>query len=84
MKPLALAQTAIYLLYGCTTSNADVVLLKTLTEPAHCAAPVHGACASCEAACPALKQALCIGGTSAEATPSSPAVCTKPATCSCL
>lgn len=84
MKPLVLSMLAIALLYGCTTSNSDVVLLKTLTGPAQCTAPVNGACASCETACPALKQALCVGGTSAEATSSTPAACVKPATCSCL
>jgi len=84
MKPLVFSMLAMALMCGCTTSNSDVVLLKTLTGPAQCKAPVNGACASCETACPALKQALCIGGTSAEATASTAAVCTKPAACSCL
>jgi len=84
MMRLVLPMLAIALLYGCTTSNSDVVLLKTLTGPAKCTAPVNGACASCETACPSLKQALCIGGTSSEATSSTAAMCTQPATCSCL
>lgn len=84
MKPLVFSMLAIAFLCGCTTSNSDVVLLKTLTGPAQCTAPVNGACASCETACPALKQALCVGGTSVESTASTPAACTKPAACSCL
>ena len=52
MKPLLLSTLAIALLCGCS----DVVLLKTLTGPARCTAPVNGACASCETACPSLKQ----------------------------
>ena len=83
MKLLVLS-LGIALLCGCTTSNSDVVLLKTLSGPAMCTAPVNGACASCETACPSLKQALCVGGTHVEATSSTAAACTKPATCSCL
>jgi len=70
-------------LCGCTTSNSDVVLLKTLTGPAQCSAPVNGACASCETACPALKQALCTGGTMSPPD-RTPAACIAPASCSCL
>lgn len=84
MKRLVLPMLAIAVLYGCTTSNSDVVLLKTLTGPAKCSAPVNGACASCETACPSLKQALCIGGASSEPTSSTAAVCTQLAACSCL
>ena len=84
MRTLVLSMLAISLLYGCTTSNSDVVLLKTLTGPAQCSAPVNGACASCETACPALKQALCVGGTSAQAADSTAPVCARPASCSCL
>ena len=46
MKRLVLPMLAIALICGCTTSNSDVVLLKTLNGPAKCTAPVNGACAN--------------------------------------
>ncbi|MDM0113506.1 hypothetical protein QTI66_15205 [Variovorax sp. J22R133] len=85
MKMLLLAALAAAIVSsGCTTSNADVVLLKTLTGPARCTAPVNGACAGCETACPALKQALCVGGSTTAATDGTAAACAAPASCSCL
>ena len=84
MRTFVFATLVLVLLNGCTTSNADVVLLKTLTSPAKCTAPARGACGGCETACPALKQALCIDGTGTDASTNAPAACTRPASCSCL
>jgi hypothetical protein len=86
MKALLISAMAVALLCGCTTTTtaSDVVLLKTQVGPAACSAPVNGACASCETACPALNQALCIGGTSVPATQSAVAACVKPASCTCI
>ncbi|MDM0075566.1 hypothetical protein QTH90_14280 [Variovorax sp. J2P1-59] len=83
MRTLLLSAFAAIALWGCTTTSSDVVLLKTLVGPAHCSAPAAGACASCETACPALKQALCIGGSSVLATETAAASCVQPASCSC-
>jgi hypothetical protein len=73
-------------LCGCTTTttSSDIVLVKTEMQGPRCAAPAEGACASCATACPALNQALCIGGTSVAGTGGGPASCTVPASCGCV
>ncbi|WP_213959025.1 MULTISPECIES: hypothetical protein [unclassified Variovorax] len=85
MKLLLLSVFAAALLCGCTstTTSSDIVLLKTELQGPRCSAPAEGACASCATACPAQKQALCIGGTSAVAAGSAVATCAVPASCSC-
>lgn len=83
MRTLLLSALTAIALCGCTTTSSDVVLLKTVVGPAHCSAPTNGACASCETACPALKQALCVGGSSVQATDTAAALCVKPASCVC-
>ena len=86
MKTLLLSTWALALLCGCTTTTtaSDVVLMKTQVAPASCTVPVNGACASCETACPARNQALCIGGSSVLATASAAPVCVQPAACTCV
>ncbi|MDL9999365.1 hypothetical protein QTI24_12170 [Variovorax sp. J22P240] len=83
MRTLLLSALIAIALCGCTTTSSDVVLLKTVVGPAHCSAPANGACASCETACPALKQALCVGGSSVLATDTAAASCVKPPSCAC-
>lgn len=72
------------LILGCTATQSDVVLVKTEARAASCTAAPHAGCASCSTACPALKQALCIGGEGKEAAPGAPAACEKAASCSCV
>ena len=86
MKVLMISVLAVAVLCGCTTTTtaSDFVFLKTTVGPARCTAPVNGACASCETACPARNQALCVGGSSVVATQSAVAACVKPASCTCI
>ena len=71
---------------GCTTTttSSDIVLLKTEMQGPRCTAPAEGACASCATACPALNQALCIGGTSVATAGGAAATCTVAASCGCV
>lgn len=86
MKALLISAWAVAVLCGCTTTTtaSDIVLMKTTIGPASCTAPVNGACASCETACPARNQALCVGGSSVVAAQGTVAACVKAASCTCI
>jgi hypothetical protein len=87
MKTLIMISAlAAAVLCGCTTTTtaSDFVFLKTTIGPASCTAPVNGACASCETACPARNQALCVGGSSLVTTQGAAPSCIKPASCTCI
>ena len=72
------------MLLGCTTTQSDVVLMKTEVKGASCTAEANAACASCSTTCPALKQALCVGGDSRAEVVGAPAACVKAASCACI
>jgi len=84
MKMLLVSAFSALVLCGCTTTQSDVVLLKTHIEGPRCTAAAAGACASCETGCPVGKQALCVGGTSVAETVSAAPSCVKPPACSCM
>lgn len=87
MKALiVISALAAAVLCGCTTTTtaSDFVFLKTTIGPPSCTAPASGACASCETACPARNQALCVGGSSVATAQGAEPSCVKAASCTCL